>query len=484
MLRIRGGMAEVWEATDDILGRPVAVKVLLPHLASDQSFLERFRREAISAARLAHPNVVATFDTGIDDGVAYIVMELVDGQTLHSVLATTGTLNPLRAVAIALQVAAALEYAHAHGVVHRDIKPGNILLCDDERVKVADFGIAKAAAPPGGDAPRFSGDLTQSGAVIGTAKYLSPEQVNSDPVDGRADLYGLGVVLYEMLCGRAPFAGESDMAVAIQHLSAVPVSPRQLQHGIPRPLEAVVLRCLEKSPDDRYPDAAALQTALLAVDLQPDDAEPLVVRERTPPRGMPAPTFPRREKRSWRYPVGIIVTVAATLAVLGVIFANTDAGQRALNRDSDDGAQGANLAILSPLAFDPPPGSGIEHDEELPFLHDGDPATAWSTESYSTSDFGGLKDGVGTVAVLDGVHRLRSLSVTSASNGWSARVYVADGPKATLDEWGEPVASKSGISADITTFSLSNRQGSAVLLWITDLGPANQVAVGEVRISG
>ncbi|MDQ6946844.1 MAG: protein kinase, partial [Actinomycetota bacterium] len=197
-----GGMAEVWEAQDEILGRRVAVKVLHSHLATDRSFLARFRREAIAAARLAHPNVVATYDTGVDDGVAWIVMERVDGSTLRQVLSTSSPLDPGRAVRIAIQVADALDYAHRAGVIHRDVKPGNILLTDSDRVKVADFGIAKAAieAAEDADGPSIDfSDLTQSGAIVGTAKYLSPEQVNGEAVDGRSDVYALGVVLYEMV---------------------------------------------------------------------------------------------------------------------------------------------------------------------------------------------------------------------------------------------------------------------------------------------
>ncbi|MDQ4096875.1 MAG: protein kinase [Actinomycetota bacterium] len=479
----RGGMAEVWEATDHILGRPVAVKVLLPHLAVDQSFLERFRREAIAAARLAHPNVVATFDTGVDDGVAYIVMELVHGRTLHQVLAAQGALSPHRAMRIAVQVAAALDYAHEHGVVHRDVKPGNILVGDDERVKVADFGIAKAAVAPGAEGkPWASQDLTQSGAVVGTAKYLSPEQVNGDPIDGRADIYSLGVVLYEMLCGRAPFAGETDVAVALQHVTASPLSPRQVRSGIPRSLEAVVLRALSKSPDDRYATAADMESALVSVDLGPDDAVPLVVRDPTPPEGTPALSF-RESERSWLYPVGLIVAAAVALGIIGVLFARTDTGQRLLNGNGNSGAT-RTLTVARAQSFDPPPGSQAEHDDELPLLFDGDQSTAWTTETYSTSRFGRLKEGVGMVAVLSGAGRLDELEVTSASEGWSARVYVADGPKATLAEWGEPVASKNGIGDGSTTFSLEGRQGAAILLWITDLGPANQVGVAEVKVTG
>src|SRR5438552_1646088 len=183
-------MAQVWEAHDEILARAVAVKVLHPHLADDTAFLERFRREAVAAARLSHPNVVAIFDTGVDGSLAYIVMELVRGRTLRELLAARGALGPARAVQIAAQTADALDYAHGHGIVHRDVKPANVLIADDGRVKVADFGIAKAASSVFGS----SADLTQTGAIVGTAKYLSPEQVNGEPQDRRADVYSLGTI--------------------------------------------------------------------------------------------------------------------------------------------------------------------------------------------------------------------------------------------------------------------------------------------------
>ncbi len=191
-----GGMAQVWEATDETLARKVAVKLLHPHLAADESFVERFRREAVAAARLSHPAIVSIYDTCSDGDVEAIVMELVHGSTLREYLNEHGALEPGQAVAILAEVADALDTAHRSGVVHRDIKPANILLSTDGRVLVADFGIAKAGS-----------DLTATNTTLGTAKYLAPEQVEGGAVDARTDVYALGVVLYEALCGRAPFVG-------------------------------------------------------------------------------------------------------------------------------------------------------------------------------------------------------------------------------------------------------------------------------------
>ena len=253
----RGGMAEVHEARDLRLGRRVAVKILRPDLARDPSFQMRFRREAQSAAALNHPNIVAVYDTGEDSltsetgetvVVPYIVMEYVDGMTLRQLLASGRRLLPERALEITAGVLSALDYAHRHGIVHRDIKPGNVMLTRTGEVKVMDFGIARAI----NDA---SSGMTATSAVMGTAQYLSPEQARGEVVDARSDLYSAGVLLYELLTGRPPFTGESAVSIAYQHVSELPTPPSQVDNGVSPEVDAVVLRALAKRPDDRYQSA-------------------------------------------------------------------------------------------------------------------------------------------------------------------------------------------------------------------------------------
>jgi eukaryotic-like serine/threonine-protein kinase len=253
----RGGMAFVYEGTDSVLGRTVAVKVLSDRFARDQSFVARFRREARAAAGLNHPGVVSVFDTGSDDSVHYIVMERVEGRTLADVLAEKGRLPAQQAAGIAAAAAEALAFAHDAGVIHRDVKPGNIMVTRDGAVKVMDFGIARAVA---------ADTATQTAAVLGTAAYLSPEQAKGERVDHRSDIYSLGVVLYEMLTGRTPFTGDSPLAVAYKHVNEEPPPPAD----VPSSLQVIVLRSLAKDPGDRYSTGAEMARDLgRAVDARP-----------------------------------------------------------------------------------------------------------------------------------------------------------------------------------------------------------------------
>ncbi|MFJ8470335.1 protein kinase [Kitasatospora sp. NPDC094011] len=250
-----GGMATVWRGFDRVLGRQVAVKVLNGGLADDPRFAERFSREAQHAAMLVHPRIVMVFDSGVDQGTPFIVMELVNGRSLAAVLAQQPQLPVERAVGIAAAVCEALAVAHAAQLVHRDIKPGNIMITDDGGVKVVDFGIARAGS---------SSNLTQTASVLGTAAYLSPEQATASALDGRTDLYAVGCVLTEMLTGETPFTAETPVAIAFKHVSEQPLPPSVRRPGLPPALDAVVLRLLAKNPAHRPADATAARAELLS----------------------------------------------------------------------------------------------------------------------------------------------------------------------------------------------------------------------------
>ena len=286
----RGGMADVWEATDRLLGRQVAVKVLHPQFATDETFVTRFRREASSAANLSHPNIVSIFDWGEEGSTYFIVMELVTGKTLRDIIREDTGILPRRAAEIAAEVSAALAVAHRAGLVHRDLKPANILLATDGTAKVTDFGIAVAW--------NDSQQLTRTGAVIGTATYFSPEQAQGQQIDERSDLYSLGVVLYEMLTGVPPFTGDSPVSVAYQHVSEPAQLPSMGNPDIPPDLETVVIKAMDKLPDHRYQTALEMREDLLlyiqggrpvsASAVSPQDATVLLSE-------MPAPTVPPEE---------------------------------------------------------------------------------------------------------------------------------------------------------------------------------------------
>jgi len=253
----RGGMSDVYLARDLLLDRPVAVKVLFPEYAKDPTFVERFRREAQAAANLNHPNIVAIYDWGQQSGTYFIVMEYVEGRSLSEIIRTDGPLHPRRSAEITADVAAALGFAHRNGVVHRDVKPGNIIISPTGQVKVADFGIAQAIT--GGTQ---QSNLTQAGAVMGTATYFSPEQAQGKTVDPRSDLYSLGCVLFEMLTSRPPFSGDSPVAIAMQHVQQAAPLPSASGVDVPPALEAIDVQLLAKDPAQRFASAEDLRADL------------------------------------------------------------------------------------------------------------------------------------------------------------------------------------------------------------------------------
>jgi eukaryotic-like serine/threonine-protein kinase len=318
----RGGMAKVYRGQDTVLGRTVAIKILAPQYAEDQSFVQRFRREAQAAARISNQTIVSVFDTGSDDGVHFIVMEYVEGRTLADYLTGGGRIMPDRAIDIAIDVARALEAAHAQGVIHRDIKPGNIMLDGQGDVKVTDFGIARVTAT--------AETVAQTAAVLGTASYLSPEQAQGQPVDVRSDIYSLGCVLFEMVTGRPPFPGDSPVTVASKHVLEQPTPPSQINYDVSPDLDAVILRALAKNPANRYQSATEMREDLERVKRgQPVEATPLlpagvgttqvIHRDQPAQTAVLPPTGPPEEEERSRWWIPVLVTLLI-LGLLGIVL--------------------------------------------------------------------------------------------------------------------------------------------------------------------
>lgn len=480
-----GGMATVWLARDEVLARPVAVKLLHPHLARGPSFLQRFKQEAIAAARLSHPRIVSIFDTGTasspdeESARPFIVMEYCSGGTLASLLADEGPLEPDRAVAVASDICDALGHAHRFGIVHRDVKPANILLTGERELKVADFGIAKAAFD--------TTDLTRTGSILGSVAYISPEQIEGAEPDQRSDIYAMGVLLYELLAGRPPFSGESHLGVAMAHVHEEPPSLRGFRAQIPRRTEQVVMKALSKDPDERFSSAEDMRlalgessgaTALFAPYSHP--APPLTPTGERPrdDAGLP----PRQTASQTRNLVPIFVVVAAAI-LLGLVLprifdAAQDPDPPAASGDGPADARSPILEIAEPRDFDPL-GDQEEHSEDVSAAVDGDPGTYWSTESY---DAGLGKAGVGLLFDLGQSRAVKAAVITSDTPGMRVELRAADDPpdSAAMTAIGAPADAEG-----VTRLEAEGRRARYWLVWITELPDAlGSAHIAEVRFLG
>jgi len=481
----RGGMAEVWLASDTFLHRQVAVKLLKPHLANDANVAERFRREAVACAGITHPNIVAVYDCIEHGGRQAVIMQFVQGKSLRDVLDKQKKLKPQLTIHIGLSVAAALEEAHRQNFVHRDVKPGNILLTKDARCLLADFGIAKALVSSGDD-------LTNDNIMMGTAKYLSPEQVRGKPLDGRADLYGLGLVLYECLAGRVPFVGETDADTALARLQREPTDLARLRPSLSPNLVKVIHKLLARNPDHRYATAAETIVALRAARSGELDR----TTEITPPSGLMVVGGEMLERSTSR---SVATTPAkprpAKLAIVGQpLFDNTRediyndtreetarSGKRAKTEKSAKvrlrqiiagllvaGLLGGGAlwftgqstpaativapvedivapaviepaSIVSIMSYDPSGDDGEENEALVPLLLDSNPKTNWTTTCYANQYFGS-KEFVGLIVQFS-APTTGTLNVYMGNAPWKIDVYTAlDTAPPQLAGWGQRIA--------------------------------------------
>jgi hypothetical protein len=475
-----GGMSTVYRAFDQTLERWVAIKMMHREFSTEPDQLERFRREARAAAGLSHPHVVTVIDAGEDDGHPYIVLEYVDGETLKERIRRQGPLPTGEAVAYAIEIGRALEVAHSARLVHRDIKPQNVLLDPDGRAKVTDFGIVRSLEQDG---------MTVAGRVLGTTDYVSPEQALGEPVSEQSDIYSLGVCLYEMLTGEAPFGGDTHVAVAMKHVREPMPDVRESRPDVSAALAAVVDRATAKERRYRYlrvremVDDLEGVLAIEAARAGETSGEATAVLQGLPDRR--AGVAPRRLRRPGR---GLALSIIGLLALVatGIILSGrveTKGGEGA-NPPGEESLQPISLESEAIGEFDPPPGDGVESPDAVASVIDENPSTFWDTELYSFQ-FGefGQKSGVGLTIDAGEPVVARRLDLEVATPDWAAEVYAANGIPESVEGWegpfGETDDTDESTSIDLDTGGLEFQY---YLLWITRLPEGGRAAVAELTL--
>jgi len=451
-----GGMSTVYLARDETLERWVAVKVLHREISEEPDQLERFSREARAVAQLSHPNVVAVIDAGQDSGRPYIVFEYVEGETLKDRIERLGKLPLDEAAAYAIEVGRGLAVAHARRLVHRDVKPQNVLIDPEGRAKVTDFGIARSLESDG---------LTRTGRVLGTTDYVSPEQAMGHEVDARSDIYSLGIVIYEMVSGELPFQADTIVGVAMKHVNEGMPDIQRRRPETSAALAAVLERSTEKEPKKRYPDMAAMLADLeeaLEVEIARAGGahgEATTVIDSVPDRK-------RRLPGRRRSLAGIALVVAAAAAALAIVLLT--GGEEEPPRPAPATEGSTTFEITGASDFDPFGDDQEEHSEEVPQAIDGDPETAWTTEQYEAADVTALKDGVGIYFETSEPVAPGAIVVQTQEGGWSAEVYAAaDGPPDDLDGWEGPIGEVTDAGDEETIELADVGEQSYFLVWFT-----------------
>ncbi|MGZ4258320.1 MAG: protein kinase domain-containing protein [Gaiellaceae bacterium] len=470
-----GGMSSVYKAHDRLLERLVALKVLHEQFGDDEEHVERFRHEARAVAQLSHPNIVTVIDRGEQDGRQFIVFEYVDGENLKEFIVREAPIGERDAVTLALQIARALAFAHQHGLVHRDVKPQNVLMPEGGEAKVTDFGIARSLDVQGG--------ITQTGTVMGTSDYIAPEQARGAKATAQTDIYSLGIVLYELLTGEVPFTGDNFVAVAMRHINEPVPSVRERRPDVSPRLDAAVRRALAKNPGDRFPSMDAFASELQGSLGEPQNGtgpadETIVV---APPRKRRPPRAPAERPSIWP-----LILLLAGLAVLAAIFAAAFAfnGPRTQIKKSlgigNGHAAGSGSAVhLAGVSGYDPEGDGSEHDPAAKLATDGNDATYWETEHYRSSSFGGLKSGVGLLLDAGRTRKLSKITITSDTPGFTAEIKAGSSPTGISS-----VVSGSQTVGRTTTFSLHGATARYYVIWITALPSGDVAHVNEVTARG
>jgi serine/threonine-protein kinase len=492
----RGGQSTVYRARDSVLERPVAVKLMHSSIAGDSAQLERFRREARLVAQLSHPNVVTVIDAGEEQeagaphgvGTPYIVFEYVEGETLKDLIRREAPLEIPVAIAYAIEIARALGAAHERALVHRDVKPQNVLISSEGAAKITDFGIARALAEEG---------LTGTGRVLATTDYIAPEQALGQPVSARSDIYSLGVVLYEMLTGEVPFHGDSAVAVAMRHVREELPDVQLARPGLSAATAAVVDRATMKDPARRYPDAASMLVDLedaLALETarsgQAATAEVTSVLRTLPGEARQRLPLRLRHPGAWAGALALLALAAALVLVF--VLGRTHKGLGAGGTHVGHGLVAVSLGQSAAYSYNPF-GTGPEDRGQLSNLIDDDPNSSWSTEQYFD---GTLKKehGTGTGVYLDAAPSLaaKALEIQTPTPGFPVQVYVANaieelpyGDATLLSErgWHGPVGSSSLVrNGERLTLHLGGGAWRYYLIWLTALPPGDSATIAELTL--
>jgi serine/threonine-protein kinase len=449
-----GGMSSVYCAFDTLLERHVALKILHEQFGADEDHVERFRREARAVAQLSHPNIVTVIDRGEENGRQFIVFELIEGENLKELVSRGGPLPVGRVLELGLEIGRALAFAHAQGLVHRDVKPQNVLLNDDGLAKVTDFGIVRSLDAVG---------QTETGTVLGSSHYIAPEQARGERVDAQTDVYSFGVVLYELLAGEVPFPGDSFLSVAMKHVNEPAPSVLERRPDAPLRLATLVERCMAKLPPDRPASmdevVSELQSVRSELDAKDGGEATMIVRPKAAPK-RERTRAPRRRLPIWPALLGVLL-VAAVIG--GILIAG---------REDDPEAPAADPVQLQGAAsFDPPPGDGEEHSERVQDATDGDAATYWTTERYNSFS----KPGVGLVLDAGRARELSQLAITTDTPGFTAEIRAGASAEGPFDD----VVGPSRTVQQSTTWDLDGANARYYAIWITRLDAVAHVNEAE-----